>query len=172
MKEIRNFKGEVVQTKSSSGYRCLRWSGEVWGMLFGLLFVALGCLVPPRFMTAFLRLFDVRFWSWPHFLVFTAVICYAVGCWHIYRNWEDYDGDEECRAKSFIAFGLTVMVILLLLVILYLSGRFFLFFRPLVTMFSTGRFSLAGVGRLALIVVSLIPLIHFGKGWILGFFEE
>ncbi len=172
MKEIRNFKGEIVQTKGPAGRRWFRLSGEVWGMLLGLLVMTLGCLVPPRFMAAFLRLFDVRFWSWPHPLVFSALICYAVGCWHIYRNWEDYDGDEERHAKSFVAFGVTVIVILLLLVALFLSGRFFLFFRPLGTMFSTGRFSLAGFGRLALIVVSLIPLIHFGKGWISGFFEK
>ena len=171
MKVIRNFKGEIVQAERPAGRR-FRLSAEVWGMLLGLLVMALGFSVPSRFMKEFLALFDVRFWSWPHLLLFSALICYAVGCWHIYRNWEDYDDNEQRHAKNFVAFGVTVIVIVLFLVILFLSGRFFLFFRPLATMFSTGRFSLAGIGRLALIVVFLIPLIHFGKEWIVGFGEK
>ncbi|MBO7726739.1 MAG: hypothetical protein J6S40_09780 [Thermoguttaceae bacterium] len=172
MKEIRNFKGEVVRTENSSGGGLRALSGEVWFVFLGLLLLGIGCFLPVKAMSVFLRFFDVRIWTWQHLLLAAVAASYAVGCWHIWRSWDDYDEDEKRHAMSFVWFGLTVVVIVAFLVILALSGRFALFFRPMVGMFSTGRFSLAGIGRLALLIVPLVPLIHFGKEWILGFWNE
>lgn len=172
MKEIRNFKGEVVQREVSYGDRWWHWSREVWGCVFGLLFLLLGVFVPYQSVLVIQRFLNPRLWSWEHFTLLAATAGYLFCCWSIYRNWENYSGAEERRAKNFIIFGVTALVILYFLLILSIAGRFGLFFRPLGQMFARGRFSLAAVWRLALIVVACVPLIHFGKEWILGFWEE
>ena len=172
MREIRNLKGEIVRIESRSSGWWHKLPCEVWFVLLGLILLAFGYAVPAKAMSVFLHFFDLRVWTWLHLLLFTTVASYAVGCWLVWRNWDDYDEDEEHRAMNFVWFGLTVVIVVAFLIILTLSGRFFLFFRPMVGMLSNGRFSLAGFGRLALLVAPLVPLIYFGKEWILGFWDE
>ena len=172
MKEIRNLKGEIVGTKAAYGDRWWHFSSESWILLCGIVILAVTFFLPIGWFNAAFRFFDIRDWTWRHLLLVTLAVGYAIGCWHIVRRWEDYDEDEERRARSFIFFGLTLIVIVFFFVILSLTGRFALFFRPTAQMFSSGRFSLAGLWRLALLVVLSVPLIHFGKEWILGFWDE
>lgn len=172
MREIRNFKGEVVRTESSSGNPWYRFiTGNGW-IILGVLFLLLGFFVPAQAVFPVLGFFDIRIWSWQHLLLISVIIGYAVSCWQIFRNWSEYSDSEERHAKNFILFGASVTVILSFLLILSIIGYLSLFFRPVVTMFSSGRLSLTGFWRLLLIIVSLIPLVLFGREWIVGFWED
>ncbi|MGI5832202.1 MAG: hypothetical protein ACOX6D_06680 [Thermoguttaceae bacterium] len=172
MKEIRNFRGEIVRVESEYGEKWWHLSASTWGFLLGLGFLLLGFFMPTSVLVAVLRVFDVRIWTWEHFVLFSVIAGYLFVCWGLYRNWSEYDEDEERHAKNFILFGATVVVILLFLLILSIVGRFHLFFRPVVDLFARGRVTLAALWRTALIVVSVVPLIHFGKEWILGFWDD
>ena len=172
MNVIRNFKGEAVQTEHATG-GFWRWiPGEMWGGGFGLLFLLLGHFVPEEVAMSILHFFDIRLWAWEHILLMVFITSYVVGCWHIRQSWDYYDEDEKRHAISFICFGLTVVIVVVCLVILFLSNRFVLFFRPMIQMFSAGRFSLTGFWRLAIIITSSVLLVHFGKEWILGFYDK
>ena len=142
------------------------------GVLFGLLFLFLGFCVPYQAVRTVQRFLNPCQWSWEHFTPFATTAGYLFCCWSIYRNWYDYGDAKERRAKNLIIFGITALMILYFLLILSIAGRFGLFFRPLGQMFAHGRFSLAAVWRLALIVITCVPFIHFGKEWILGVWKE
>lgn len=172
MGEIRNFKGEVVRIESSSGDRCRHFFAENWVVILGVLFLLLGFSVPAQAVTPVLQFFDIRTWTWRHLLLVSLIVGYIVGCWQIFRNWNGYSDSEERRAKNFIGFGAALVVIFSFMLILSIVGRLSLFFRPVTAMFSSGRLSWAGFWRLSLTVVSFVPLFHFGKEWIMGFWEE
>ncbi len=172
MKEIRNFKGEIVKTEAAYGERWWHLSSETWMFLSGIVILTVTLLLPAAWFNAALHSLDVRVWTWRHFVLAAAAAGYAAGCWHIRRSWDGYDEDEKRHAMSFVWFGLTLIAILAFLVILSMTGRLALFFRPVAQMFSVGRFTLAAVWRLALLALASVPLIHFGKEWILGFWNE
>lgn len=172
MREIRNFKGEVVRVENETDDRWWHIPREVMLVVLGSLFYLLGLNEPAKAVRSILRFFDIRDWTWRHLLLVSVTAGFLFSCWRIKRNWEDYSYAEEKRAKNYIGFGATLTIILSFLLILSIFGRFSLFFRPVVDMFSGGRFSLSGLWRLALIVASSVPLIHFGKEWILGLWEK
>ena len=124
MKEIRNLKGEIVKTEAAYGERWWHLSFESWILLCGIAILAATFFLPIAWFNAAFHFFDIRDWTWRHLLLVVAVAAYAVGCWHIWRSWENYDEDEEHRARSFIFFGLTALVIVFFLVILSLTGRY------------------------------------------------
>ena len=172
MPEIRNLKGEIIKIEPDDGGKYLHFSASVWFLIIGIILVSLGLFVDLNFVLSILRIFDFRLWPWEVFVLVPLVAVFFYQCWRIYRNWEYYDEDEERHAKNFIGFGVTVLVILLFVFILLLTGRFFLFFRPVTNMFSRGIFSLAALWRSALVVAALVPFIYFGKEWICGFWDE
>lgn len=172
MPEIRNLKGEIVKTEPDDGGRCFYLSYSSWFLILGLVLVNLGLFVKLDFVLSALKIFDVRIWPWEVFVLVPLTATFLYQCKRIYKNWKYYDNDEKRHAKNFIGFGATVLVVLLFVFILLMSGRFFLFFRPVTNLFSRGTFSLAALWRSALVVMTLVPLIYFGKEWIFGFWDE
>ena len=172
MKEIRNLKGEVVRTETSYGDRWWHLSASTWSLLFGAVLLVIGYSVSSESLGAASRIFDVR--RWPHELFFLvpAIAAYLFWCWRISRNWFEYDEDERRHALNFIGFGAALMLIVSFLLLLSMTGRFFLFFRPLTDMFARGVFSLAAVWRALPFVALSVPLIYFGKEWICGFWDD
>ena len=172
MKVIRNLKGEVVRTENENSDRWWRIPREVMLVVLGSFFYLFGRYGPEQTVMPILRFFDIRDWTWRHLLLVSVAAGFLFSCWWIKRNWDDYSYTEEKRAKNYIGFGATATAILSFLLILSVTGRFSLFFRPVIAMFSSGRFSSSGLWRLALIVASSGPLIYFGKEWVLSFWEE
>ncbi|MGI5832188.1 MAG: hypothetical protein ACOX6D_06605 [Thermoguttaceae bacterium] len=174
MKEIKNFKGEIVKVESSDGENWWRLSSSAWLWLLisGLILFNIGCFVKPSLIDSLLHFLDMRLWPWELFVIILVGAGFSFQCWRICRDYDEYYDYEKKHARNFIAFGVTVLVILLFLLFLSMTGRFFLFFRPIGNWFVRGHYTLQAVGRSALVVVSLIPLIYFGKEWICGFWDE
>ncbi len=172
MREIRNLKGEVVKTVPDGGEGRFRLSVSTWFLILGLVLINAGLFVKVDFVLSAFKIFDIRLWPWEVFVLVPLLAAFLYQCARIYKNWEYYDETEERHAKHFIGFGITVFVILLFVFILLMSGRFSLFFRPVTNMFSRGTFSMAALWRSALVIAALVPLIHFGKEWICGFWDE
>lgn len=172
MREVKNLKGEVVKVEPEYGEKWWHLSGSTWFLIAGLLLLNIGFFVKIDLLLSILRLLDIRIWPWEVLVLVPVLAGFLLWCVHLCRNWEDYDDDERRHHRNFIGFGITVTVVLLFLLILSMSGRFFLFFRPVTNLFSRGMVSMAAVWRSALIVVPLVPLIYFGKEWICGFWDE
>ncbi len=172
MREIRNFKGEVVRTETSYGDRWWHFSESTWSLLFGAVLLIIGCSISSETLGAVSRIFDVRLWRFGLLVLIPVVFGYLFGCWRICRNWFDYDEDEKKHALNFVGFGTSFAVIVFFLLFLSMTGRFFLFFRPLTDMLTRGVFSMAAVWRAVPIVVLSVPLIYFGKEWFCGFWND
>ena len=172
MKEIRNLKGEVVRTETSYGDRWWHFSDSTWSLVSGAVLLIIGCSVSSESFVAALRIFDVRLWPYELFVLIPVVAGYLFWCWRICRNWFDYDGDGKKHALNFVGFGAAFTVIISFLLLLSMTGRFFLFFRPLTDMLTRGVFSMAAVWRAVPVVVLSVPLIYFGKEWICGFWND
>ena len=172
MKEIRNFKGEIVQRKAAYGDRWWHFSKEFWGIFGGVLFLLIGHLVPDRTILNIYRFLDIRLWTWQHILLISSLIGYTICFTMIVRNWKYYDKDEESHAKYFVGFCTTMLVMVIFFVSLSLTDRFCLFFRPITDMLTRGIFSLSAIWR-AIPVISLsLFLIYFGTEWILGIWDN
>ncbi len=172
MKEIRNLKGEIVRVETSYGDRWWHFSSSTLSLAFGVILLIVGSLVSAESLVAAFRAFNVRLWPYELFILIPVIAGYLFACWRICRNWYDYDEDEKKHALNFIGFGTAFAFIVSSLLILSMTGRFFLFFRPLTDMLTRGVFSLAAVWRAALAVVLSVPLIYFGKEWVCGFWDE
>lgn len=172
MKEIKNLKGETVRVEPSEDNTRWRLSVSTWILLAGLIFFNIGCFVRPMFLDGVLQALDVRLWPWEVILFLFVIAGILFQCGRIRRGWSDYYDYEKKHAWNFIALSVTVLILLVFLFTLSLTGRFFLFFRPVVNWFARGHYTLSAVGRSALIVISLVPLIYFGKEWICGFWDE
>ncbi|MGI5831647.1 MAG: hypothetical protein ACOX6D_03835 [Thermoguttaceae bacterium] len=172
MKVIRNLKGEIVRVETSYGEKWWHLSASTWMLILGLLLLIVAGFVPSETLAAVPRVFNIKLWPWELVVLIPTIACYSFGCWRIYRDRGEHDEVERKHAKNFIGFGATAVVILLCLLILSVTGRFFLFFRPVVDLFARGRLTFAAFWRLALIVVSVVPLIHFGKEWVCGFWDD
>ncbi len=169
MREIKNFKGEIVKIESSYGDKWWHPSGSTWFLISGLV---LGIFANLSFSPSILNILDPRCWPWEIFVLIPLLAAFLYQCGRIYRNWEYYDEDEEKHAKNFVWLGVTVLLSLLFVCVLTMTGRFFLFFRPLTEMFTRGVFSLAAIWRAVPIVVLSVPLLYFGKEWICGFWNK
>ena len=100
MKEIRNFKGEIVKTEAAYGERGWHLSSETWMFLSGIVILTVTLLLPAAWFNAALHSLDVRVWTWRHFVLAAAAAGYAAGCWHIRRSWDGYDEDEKRHAME------------------------------------------------------------------------
>ena len=172
MKEIKNLKGEIVKVDDSDEERWWQLSASTWLLILGLILLNVGCFVKPTLLDSMIQLLDVRLWHWECVvsLFFLAGILFQF--WRIRRDWNDYYDYEKKHAWGFIGFGVTVMIILLFFMILSATGRLSLFFRPIGNWFGFGQYTNAALFRSMILIVGLVPLIYFGKEWILGFWDE
>lgn len=172
MNEIKNLKGEVVKTESPENAPWWRLSASTWLLLAGLVLFNVGCFMKPTILDAVLHFFDIRLWPWEILTLLLVAAAVSFQCWRIRRDWSEYYDYEKKHARSFIALSVTILLILCCLFALSLTGRFALFFRPMVNWFVRGHYTLSAVGRSVLVVAALVPLLYFGKEWIFGFWDE
>ena len=172
MTEIKNAEGQELRKDVPQEEKWWRISFSTWLLIGGLILLNIGCFVQSSTLDKLLPALDVRHWPWE---VFVLLLVFAISVWQyrrFYRSWSDYYDHERKHARNFIGLSVTVLAILLFLTILSVSGRFFVFFRPVTYLFTVGKFSIAGFLRGILMVVMAVPLIYYAKEWIVGFWDE
>lgn len=169
--EVRNLKGEIVSNNDPDA-KWYSFSSSTWLLIGGLILFNVGCFVNPGWLGSFFRLLDIRLWPWWYFLAIGVILLFSVKWFFIYRNWEDYDSDEEETARRFMRMSGVISGVLLFLVLLNMFGLVAALYYPVALWLRYGAFSWSAFLTFSIGILLFGLIFYFVKEWIVTFLNK
>lgn len=173
--EIRNLKGDVVQSANEKDAAWWHLSSSTWFLIGGLILFNIGSFFNPLILNpvfAILRIFDVRFWSWYFVFNLLLLLGFSIKCYQFYMNWDDYDTLDKLNAKCFINMSVSILIVAFVILCIGNLGLFQTYYRELYLWFRFGTFTWTAGFAFSLIFLLFAPVFYFTKEWILSFWNE